>query len=77
MTLTEKNVKMIECVLRYTMTLDTHSDFERVALWVLLEEEECGRIKKQGGKNNVKRNFNETAFGGRCTFRSPDKKMEP
>jgi len=29
-----------------------------------------------GGITNVS-SFDETAFGGRCSFRPPDKKMEP
>ena len=33
--------------------------------------------KKTGGNKNGKRNFNETAFGGGCSFRTSDKKMEP
>ena len=32
--------------------------------------------QKYGGKKH-ERNFNETAFGSRCPFRTSDKKIEP
>ena len=60
------------------MTLHTSSDFSGVAeKKVPGKGDEGGGIKKQGGIKNVKRNFNETTFGGRRSLRSPDKKMEP
>jgi hypothetical protein len=55
-------------------------DFAKVALLPRVfakGEAGGGKPKNKEEIKNGKRNFNETAFGSRCSFRTPDKKMEP
>lgn len=77
--------KVLECTFFLCYNVDCVSAQNKYTCWLIVgvvpvlgwfKELILAEDFNHGGRKN-ERYFNETVIRGRCTFRTPDKKMEP